>query len=353
MKFIYTALIITFMRSWFLLFVMILLLVLPVYAADFNPKSIAEIEVDIVKSGTIDITGSVDMLNLSLYIPQQGIKSIKISPNTWNYKQDEFGNKMVVISWEKPSGMLAYSIEIDAENSAAYLYDNKPIGSNSLYLHETDTIVFSDDIRKFAYPYEKTLDRVAELVMAVNNMVEYDASLAGEDKPSTWVMQNKRGVCVEFDNLLTALLRVSGIPTRYVVGYAYSSKDRKFMGHSWVEVLTNNNDANQWVPFDPTWLQGGYLDATHIKTAAMLENNQTETLYYIGRGNVNWKKNEDSVRVIASAVGDTTDISVFSEDFAINSAGYLKAEISRSKTNSKMQIQNGSCKSTPFPLRIR
>lgn len=325
MKFIYTALIITFMRFWFLPIIMILLLALPACAADFNPKSITEIEVSIIKSGTIDATGIIDTLNLSLYLPQDGIKSIKVSPDTWSYGQDEFGNKMIVISWERPSGKLSYRLEMDVENSASYLYEKKQIGSNPFYLKETEKIVFSDDIRKFAYPYDKTLDRVAELVMAVNNMVEYDASFAGEDKPSSWVMQNKRGVCVEFDNLLTALLRVSGIPTRYIVGYTYSNKDSKFMGHSWVEVLASDNS---WISFDPTWLQGGYLDATHIKTAAMLENNQTETLYYIGRGSVDWKKNEDVVDIVDYTTGDITDISVFSEDFTKNSAGYLKADIS-------------------------
>jgi len=319
--------------KFMLLLVIFTLLLLPISFAQLNPKSISDIEVKIIKSGTISVTGLVDTLNLSLYIPQQGINSISVYADSWNYKQDAFGNKMVVLNWKNPHSLLEYKIEMIVENSAKQLNIKKPISEDPQYLKETESIVFDDAIRKFAYPYEKTLDKAAELTIAVHDMMEYDKAMAGENKPSTWVMTNKRGVCVEYTNLLAALLRVSGIPARYVVGYAYSSLDNKFTGHSWVEVPIINTDKNDvrstsgMISFDPTWLQGGYVDATHIKTATLLDNNQTEVLYYIGRGNAVWNKNEDIVDIIDYTARNITDISLYSEDFAENSGGYLKAEI--------------------------
>ncbi len=315
-----------------LLLVIFVFLLLPVSFAQLNPKSISDIEVKIVKSGTISVTGLVDTLNLSLYIPQEGIKSISISPDSWNYKQDVFGNKMVVINWKNPHSLLEYKIEMIVENSAKQITQNEPIKEDPLYLKETSSIDFNDAIRKFAYPYEKTLDRAADLTIAVHDMMEYDKTMAGENKPSTWVMANKRGVCVEYTNLLAALLRVSGIPARYVVGYAYSSLDNSFTGHSWIEIPTqidapSASGSYSFISFDPTWLQGGYVDATHIKTASLLENNQTEVLYYLGRGNAVWNKNEDIVDIIDYTARNITDILLYSEDFAENSGGYLKAEI--------------------------
>lgn len=316
---IYTRPLIILMRFKFLSIMLILLLISPACAA-LNPKSITDMTVKITRSGTIDITGDVDTLNLSLYIPQQGIKSITVIPNSWNYKQDIFGNNMIVMNWKNPSGVLDYRVEMTVENSAKQLAQKMPIGNDTSYLKETDSIVFDDAIRKFAYPYEKTLDKVAELTIDVNKLVKYDASLAGENKPSSWVIENRRGVCVEYTNLLAALLRVSDIPARYVVGYAYSSMDEAFTGHSWIEVPLHT-DAKQTdtrsvsFSFDPTWLQGGYLDATHIKTATLLDNNQTETLYYIGRGSAEWKKNEDVLEIIDYTTRNITSISILTEDF--------------------------------------
>ena len=114
-------------------------------------------------------------------------------------------------------------------------------------------------------------------------MMEYDKTLVGEKMPSNWVFDNKRGVCAEYSTLLAALLRVSGIPTRYVIGYAYTNIDKDFIPHAWVEVLSANGE---WIPFDPTWLQGGYVDATHVKTANLIDGNHTENMIRYSGGKI-------------------------------------------------------------------
>jgi len=300
-------------RSLIILF--IFLLVIPLsHAQVFNPKNVDSIALRIVQNGQLEVRGSVDKANLTLYIPQEGIQDLKVTSNQfvdWRYETDNFGNKVVTLGWITPSGIVTYRLETIVKSSAKFVDPKSDIGSDARYLNATNSIVLTDDIRQLAYPYEKTWNNVARLTEFVYDYVDYDLSLVGARKSSDWVYKNKRGVCVEHANLLAALLRASGIPTRYIVGYAYSQIEKRLIGHTWVEVLASDGT---WVPFDPTWLEGGYLDATHIKTANLLDDNQVDVLTYTcsrfeASCNIVWKRGDSlSSGITGNLYADTVDI---------------------------------------------
>jgi hypothetical protein len=75
----------------------------------------------------------------------------------------------------------------------------------------------------------------------------------------TSILQQRRGVCTEYTLLFSTLARSLGYPTRFVGGYAYSPQQDAWQGHSWAEVW-----LGEWVAVDPTWLEVGSVDATHI-----------------------------------------------------------------------------------------
>jgi len=311
----------------FKILIILLLLSSASLALDINPKAVESLQLKIAQSGTMDIIGSISSMNLTMYIPQEGIESISVEAGSWTFIRDEFDNRLLLLKWDNPSGRVHYRVETVVKSNAKHLYSSdysKGIGNDFLYLKETNSIVFNNDIRKLAYPFELSLEKAASLTILVNEIIEYDESLRRERKPSDWVLANKRGVCVEFSNLLTAILRVNGIPTRYVSGYSYSDIDKKFTGHAWVEVLL---DDGSWVAFDPTWHEGGYLDATHIKLASLLDSNQTEVLSYKGSGEIKWGKNEDDFQIIDYQSRNITSISLESRDFSVNEHGFLKADI--------------------------
>ncbi len=308
------------------LLLLLLLLLLPAsLAADISPKGFEYLKLRVIQSGSMQITGSVSVMNLTVYVPQEGIESMDISADSWRLITDEFGNDILLLEWENPKGLIEYRVDVVVNNNANHVYSKGAIGNDPLYLKETDTIVFNDEIMKLAYPFEKSLERAAELTIMVNEMVSYDESLAGEKKPSDWVLANRRGVCAEFSNLLTSLLRLNNIPTSYVVGYSYSELDKQFIGHAWVEVLMSNGE---WVALDPTWLEAGYMDATHVKIANLPDSNHTEILSYRGSGDIRWIQDEKEFEILDYTRKNITDISLESEDFAGNGYGYLKAGIS-------------------------
>ncbi len=319
------------------LLIALLLISAAAQAATLNPKAVSEMTATINLGGTLTVTGNVQTANLSLHIPQKGVDSLVVTgADSWEYVNDAFGNKLLLLKWTDPGGSIAYNVKISARSAAKKFSDLGSIGSDPEWLRETETIVFNDDIRRMAFPYEKTWERVAKLTTEVNKLVEYDINFVGQRKSSEWVLENKRGVCVEHANLLAALLRASGIPTRYVVGYAYSTVDDKLIGHTWVEVL---NSRGEWVPFDPTWLEGGYVDATHIATAYLLDDNQVDTLNYYGNGKIEWEKSEenfeistqnltrDRVDIINYKLTNVTAITADDGEFSQGEYGFVKARI--------------------------
>jgi transglutaminase-like putative cysteine protease len=68
-------------------------------------------------------------------------------------------------------------------------------------------------------------------------------------------LELKSGVCQDYSHIMIALLRMSGIPARYVVGMMMGEG----FSHAWVEALIDG----EWIGFDPT--NDKNVDDTYIK----------------------------------------------------------------------------------------
>jgi hypothetical protein len=139
------------------------------------------------------------------------------------------------------------------------------------YLEFTDLIDSNDDIKQKAAMIAGNKDDLFDVVFSVatwvNSNVEYNLSTltANANLPSSWVLENKEGVCDEISNLFISMLRSLGIPARFVSGMSYTDSalfEENWGLHGWVEVYF---PGFGWVPFDPTYNQLGFVDATHIK----------------------------------------------------------------------------------------
>ncbi len=325
------------MKKLFLV-VMILLLSVPAFAEfrqetqssklDINPKQVDYMKVKIIQSGSLIVSGTVKSATVVLYAPQGGVEIRNVvssaSEFSWKIAKDKLGNDQVSLEWTNPSGNVDYTVETVVVSRAKTLTSSKALSSDLTYLKENMQVILTDEMRKIAFPYENSLRKAAELTIFVHNYIDYDLNLAGQLKPSDWVLANRKGVCVEYANLLSSLLKISGIPNRYIVGYAYSNVQNKLIGHTWVEVLSADGT---WIPFDPTWLQGGYLDATHIKTANGIDANQTELLSYFGPGSVSWQRDEDSIEIIDYTLKNITRISLETTNVTFAESGFIKASV--------------------------
>ncbi|MEM6707999.1 MAG: transglutaminase-like domain-containing protein [Pseudomonadota bacterium] len=99
--------------------------------------------------------------------------------------------------------------------------------------------------------------KLRRLVAFVHGFLDY------EERPDyrgvLTLLDDRRGDCTEFADLLTALARAAGLPARTIVGMAYTEiQGPAFAFHAWNQVLVDG----RWRAVDPTWNQLR-LDATH------------------------------------------------------------------------------------------
>jgi hypothetical protein len=137
------------------------------------------------------------------------------------------------------------------------------------YLDFTKHIDISPGIRAQAAVLANSDDAyevIGNMASWIHKNVQYNLSTLTADvsQPSSWVFENRYGVCDEITSLFISMLRSVGIPAKYVSGTAYTNYDlfsERWVNHAWAEVYIPQYG---WVPFDIAYGELGYVDATHI-----------------------------------------------------------------------------------------
>ncbi|MCS7123762.1 MAG: transglutaminase domain-containing protein [Candidatus Aenigmarchaeota archaeon] len=275
-----------------------------------SPKLLTSLEAEIVISGEIEVYGNIKEISTQFYIPQEGIKKIKVFPNNWEIVEDELKNKMIKIKWKSPSSIEKYEVKIIIENKAKFLENlTSEEWFFELAKRETRLTKANDEIRRLAYGNETIFEKTLRLMKWIDENIEYDWSALESSIPmqksAIEVLKKKKGVSGEMSNFLVAALRSVSIPARVVFGYTLREiKDfvEEKVGHGWAEVFIDG----KWIPFDITYFEAGYLDASHIKFANLLENNASEKTTYIGIGNIIVKRNPLKIKVINYTIANLT-----------------------------------------------
>jgi transglutaminase-like putative cysteine protease len=116
-------------------------------------------------------------------------------------------------------------------------------------------------LKAFAAAINLTNDRATDPLTLLRRLtatlfeeLSYEPRTTRVDSPIDEALAAKAGVCQDFAHIMTALVRASGIPCRYVSGYLAprsSGHDRstEHATHAWVEALLPDLG---WVGFDPT-----------------------------------------------------------------------------------------------------
>ncbi len=142
------------------------------------------------------------------------------------------------------------------------------------FLHQSQYIPFSDRLRKFFWSTRP--DQREDVAQYVRRTVGYIRDQFHYEKGATSVYSNLDdiltkgcGVCQDFAHLTIGILRLAGVPARYVSGYLAPEPVQvrkepvsEQASHAWVEALLPNAG---WVGFDPT--HRGRVTERHIRVA--------------------------------------------------------------------------------------
>lgn len=232
------------------------------------------------------------MTDLSFY-PREDYRQKIISLET-QPKPAEVNDNLQFIWYQPKEDELEIKINarVDIENKFVQVKEKVPFPLQNIpskekqYLQETTLIDFSKNgIQQLANDLSEGETDEYEVVFAianwVKNNIEYSLSTVTADAAleASWVLENRKGVCDELTNLFIAMLRSVGIPARFVAGYSYTNSElftENWGPHGWAEVYFPEYG---WIPFDVTYGEFGFVDATHIKLKESLDADKTSTKY--------------------------------------------------------------------------
>jgi transglutaminase-like putative cysteine protease len=141
------------------------------------------------------------------------------------------------------------------------------------YLNPSEFIPFSDRLRKFfwmARPQEQEDigTYVMRMVGYVRDQFEYETRSTHVHSSLNDILNSGGGVCQDFAHLTIGILRLAGVPARYVSGYLAPASASSEMdvtaqaSHTWLEAWLPNLG---WCGYDPT--HRCVVDGRHIVVA--------------------------------------------------------------------------------------
>jgi transglutaminase-like putative cysteine protease len=129
------------------------------------------------------------------------------------------------------------------------------------YLHQSRYVPFSEALKKFfwlARPRmnEPVVEYTARSVAWIRDQFSYEPGATHVHSDVDHVLSAGAGVCQDFAHLSIGVLRLAGIPARYVSGYLaprVTPKGERPLGeqatHAWVEAHIPDTG---WIGYDPT-----------------------------------------------------------------------------------------------------
>jgi transglutaminase-like putative cysteine protease len=155
-----------------------------------------------------------------------------------------------------------YLLEDPARNRAEYDF-----------LNASRHVPFSEPMRKFFWlakpdPSEDVAAYANRVVVFIRDQFIYEPGMTKVQSTADEILTVGGGVCQDFAHLTIGVLRLAGVPSRYVSGYlAPAAKTgTESLGaqasHAWVEAQL---PGIGWTGFDPT--NGCVVDERHIRVA--------------------------------------------------------------------------------------
>jgi transglutaminase-like putative cysteine protease len=202
--------------------------------------------------------------------------------------QDYYGNHVVALSIHRPHESLTIiarsvvdRIGQPAKSAASMPFeeflrdDRKRIASQYDFLSSSPYVVFSDRVKKFFWLARPRNDEdvagyTERLVAFVRDQFHYRPGVTNANSTTDHILTTGAGVCQDFAHLTISVLRLAGVPARYVSGYLAPPRDLAENGasgpqasHAWLEAQL---PYQGWTGFDPT--HGCRADPRHIRVAA-------------------------------------------------------------------------------------
>ena len=212
---------------------------------------------------------------------------LDLTPDTSTFEYDDYyGNRVCGFSIHDPHPELIVTAKslVERVNAPKPTAISLPFGEYLIddharnrveydFLNASRHVPFSDPMRKFFWlakpdPSEDVAAYANRIVAFIRDQFVYEPGMTKVHSTADEILTVGGGVCQDFAHLTIGVLRLAGIPTRYVSGYlAPAAKSTvETLGaqasHAWLEALL---PGLGWTGFDPT--NGCMVDERHIRVA--------------------------------------------------------------------------------------
>jgi len=169
----------------------------------------------------------------------------------------------------------AHSVTVNAklrDQLLPFLYPNQ-------YVNFTVGSAVDKQAQELTKSVTGSLDKVREVYHFVTKNLTYDVELAKSVQPGylpnvNAVLERKKGICFDYAALMSAMLRLQGIPCKLVIGYAGT------LYHAWINVFIEDTGwIDQAIFFNGT--EWSLMDPTFVSTS----NSSNAVRQFVGQGN--------------------------------------------------------------------
>lgn len=222
---------------------------------------------EMIVNGSLQPKGSVEAVNLTIHAAPLDSQIIKHEGGL------TMSNNTLTRAYEKLNTTTNYETRITFTKTLkpivlTYL---EPLNYNNYseqikqYLEFDEYTRPTSEIKQLANKLVQGLQYKLEAALIissyVHDYVKYDLNIGGNELiPAEWVYENRVGTCDEYSVLAASMMRVVGIPVRFVHAYVNVNDSPGFWAHSYLEAYL----SGEWVPLDPTWDQQGTVDLSHV-----------------------------------------------------------------------------------------
>ena len=174
---------------------------------------------------------------------------------TITWERDPFGNRVCHVHAARVEETVAFEVRYRVERRG---HGSAPrAAARDVDRYTRPTALTAPDprleaaAREIAGRWASPRDRAERAHDWAAGAITFQVGVTGVQTPAAMALHLGRGVCQDYTHILLSLLRLLGIPARYVSGHLLGDG----VPHAWVEALVESPDAPgavEVVPYDPT-----------------------------------------------------------------------------------------------------
>ncbi len=178
--------------------------------------------------------------------------AISMSPNTtYSLGRDSFGNAQIIGSVAFPHSEYIYTIKGMVETNESPVTGGVNEALVGMYKYPHGKCVPGPKLTAFARSIKALVeccasdrDRCLTIMRELKKVMVYEKGCTEVGTSAEEAFAGGKGVCQDFSHIFITLLRIFGIPARYVCGLIVGEGE----SHAWVEACIDGS----YVAYDPT-----------------------------------------------------------------------------------------------------